>query len=1472
MPPRQAPIIIQAAPNQPDVESVFYVHPSEGPNSVTIIPKLNGSNYLAWSRSMKRALGAKNKLAFINGVLPQPDALDLNRAAWERCNHLIHSWIINSVSESIAQTIVFYDYASEVWEDLKERFSKADRIRISTLRSSINNLKQGTKTVSEYFTEMRALWEELNSHRPLPKCSCLHQCRCESSTLAHEYRVEDQIMQFLVGLNEQFSVVKTQILLMDPLPSLNRVYSLVIQEESNNAPILPLPTEESNALINATDSKKPYGRGRGHYGNQKNSSRHCTFCNRTNHTIDTCYLKHGFPNSNKPPNSNTLSHGSTNNVTVETGNTSNIEQGNGDSGFSISQDRYEHLVSLLQQATLLPAAVAPSVPPSASTSNQITSSQSIPLATYQSGIHSAFSCSLHMNSMPVWIIDSGANDHICFSKTHFTSFYKIKPVLVTLPNGTSLYVHYAGTVHFTPHLYLTHVLYSPEFKVNLISVSKLSESLSCSVNFGSNSCIIQDVTSQRMIGLGNKSDGLYKLSMQFDNQKLQLPHSFQSLPNKLAHSACNISDSSISKSQSVFDNSRIPESALWHFRLGHLSNQRLSYMTHLYPTIIVDNKAACDICHFARHKKLPFSHSISHADSKFQLLHFDIWGPLAIHSIHGHKYFLTIVDDHTRFLWIILLKSKAEVPLHVKNFVAMIDNQFHVTPKIIRTDNGSEFLLNDFYASKGILHQRSCVETPQQNGRVERKHQHILNIGRALLYQSKLPLSFWSYAFLHAVYLINRVPTPVLQNQSPYHLLYNTPPDATDFKVFGCLCYASSIQSHRTKLETRARKSVFLGYKSGFKGYILYDLHTRELFISRHVVFHECILPYKSNPSFKSHDWEYFTSIPSSSSIPPDCDTNLPSSSTDIVSHTTPASHPISDAPIPPLIRHSSRNKTTPSYLKDFVCSNKASASASANHLNSICNFVSYHNISNPHSHFILSLHAHTEPKSYTEANKFECWRKAMQVELTALENTGTWKIIDLPPNAKPIGCRWIYKVKHHADGTIERYKARLVAKGYNQVEGLDYFDTYSPVAKHTTIRLVLALASLNNWHLHQLDVNNAFLHGDLQEDVYMDIPPGVATNKPNQCCKLLKSLYGLKQASRKWYEKLASLLLSHGYKQAAADHSLFIKHSTHQFTALLVYVDDIILAGNSLDEFVFIKNILHNSFKIKDLGQLKYFLGLEVAHSKLGISLCQRKYCLDLLSDTGFLDSKPVATPSDPSIKLYHDDSPPFTDIPAYRRLVGRLLYLNATRPDITFITQQLSQFLSQPTQTHYNAALRVLKYLKTCPGKGLYFPRSSLPYIQGYSDADWAGCRDTRRSISGQCFFLGDSLISWRTKKQLTVSRSSSEAEYRALGAATCELQWLLYLLKDLQISCTRVPVLYCDNQSALHISANPVFHERTKHLEIDCHIVREKLAAGIMKLLPVSSQNQLADFFTKSLLPQPFSSLLIKLGLVDIYKPPT
>ena len=1501
-----------------DIDSVYYVHPSEGPNSVIITPQLTGVNYISWSRSMKRALGAKNKLAFIDGTIPIPDIDDLNRCAWERCNCLVHSWILNSVTSPIAQTIVFLENALEVWNDLQERFSKIDRIRVSTLRMEINNLKQGSKSVLDYFTELRGLWEELNSYRPLPSCTCAQQCRCQALRAAREFRIEDQVIQFLTGLNDKFSVIKTQVLLMDPLPSINKIYSMVIQEESHNVSLLSkpesfAPMEEVNSLVNAYDSRRQGDRGKqanysGHGNNSSQNSRRdnrlCTYCNRAGHTVEVCYRKHGFPpNYGKKQTVANATNSSTgdNQQTASTGE----EDSSRSQCASISQEQYSQLINLLQQTNLLSQ-----LPNSATNVNSTTNH----ISTYEStGNSQVLIASCSTSRKPdFWIIDSGANDHVCSSLHWFSSLHKIKPVNVCLPNGAIVIAKQAGTVNFSPQFFLQNVLYTPDFSLNLMSVSKMCQYLNCKLSFHADQCYIQDVKSQRMIGLASQVEGLYKLVLDDGWSADKRKHT--------SNSDCS-NDLTMPKT-SANTCKVIPPQALWHFRLGHLSHDRISKMHQLYPQLVNDNKAVCDICHFARHKKISFPISTSRANAKFELIHFDIWGPISITSIKGHKYFLTVLDDFSRFVWVILLKSKAEVSDHVKNFITLIENQFHTCPKYIRSDNGPEFSLPQFYASKGIIHHKSCVETPQQNGRVERKHQHLLNVGRALLYQSNLPKSFWSYAVPYAAFIINRVTSNLLQQKSPYQPLHDNVPDISHIKVFGSLCYASTLTSHRTKLETRARKAVFLGYPVGYKGCLLLDLNNSDIFISRNITHHEHILPYNTSSESLSNSWEYFStqslqsSSPVTSSTHPnvfdiaDISDNVFNTSADpahndtsidnndlvqpelsnpahvdtlVPAQTNPHDIPTQNTSVPTSLstqptnqilptRVSSRTRHQPSHLRDYVCasfnSNDYPITSSSGMAYPISNSVSYSHLSPSHSRFTLSITTQTEPKTYAEACKSASWIQAMKSEITALEDTGTWQIVDLPPNVKPIGCRWVYKIKYKSDGSIERFKARLVAKGYNQIEGLDYSDTFSPVAKLTTIRLVLALASIHNWHLHQLDVNNAFLHGTLHEDVYMVIPPGVHTTKSNQVCKLVKSLYGLKQASRQWYERLTSLLIQHGYKQATSDHSLFVKSTSSSFTILLVYVDDVLLAGDSLAEFQHMKTVLNVAFKIKDLGRLKYFLGLEIAHSSKGISICQRKYCLDLLSDTGFLGSKPSNTPSDPAIKLHNDIGPVFDDVPAYRRLIGRLIYLNTTRPDITFITQQLSQFLSKPSMIHYNAACRVLRYLKKSPGQGLFFPRDSHIHLIGFSDADWAGCIDTRKSVSGSCFYIGKSLISWRTKKQNTVSRSSSEAEYRALASATCELQWLLYLLKDLSITCTKLPVLFCDSQSALHIAANPVFHERTKHLEIDCHIVRERFLAGTMKLIPVSSSNQHADFFTKSLLPKPFYELMSKLNLLDIY----
>lgn len=341
---------------------------------------------------------------------------------------------------------------------------------------------------------------------------------------------------------------------------------------------------------------------------------------------------------------------------------------------------------------------------------------------------------------------------------------------------------------------------------------------------------------------------------------------------------------------------------------------------------------------------------------------------------------------------------------------------------------------------------------------------------------------------------------------------------------------------------------------------------------------------------------------------------------------------------------------------------------------------VSYHKLNRKHKNLIKQISVNSEPKNFIEASKHKCWIEAMKREMEALILNETWEIVQLPPGRKPIGSKWIYKVKYKQNGDIERYKARLVAQGYSQIEGFDYFDTYASVAKITTFKILITLASIKGWHLHQLDVNNAFLHGELNEEIFLKQPPGYLEKNDNRVCRLRKSLYGLKQASRQWFAKLKTSLLGLGFNQSKADYSLFILDQNKNLTFLVVYVDDIVITGTNEDAIEILKNKLKVLFRIKDLGELHYFLEIEVSHSSQGIYLSQKKYALDILSENGLLGSKPSKIPIQKNIDWREDKSPLLEDPLVYRRLIRKLIYLNITRPDITFGVKTLSQFIDRP------------------------------------------------------------------------------------------------------------------------------------------------------------------------------------------------
>ncbi|CAA7020467.1 unnamed protein product [Microthlaspi erraticum] len=805
----------------------------------------------------------------------------------------------------------------------------------------------------------------------------------------------------------------------------------------------------------------------------------------------------------------------------------------------------------------------------------------------------------------------------------------------------------------------------------------------------------------------------------------------------------------------------------------------------------------------------------------------------------------------------------------------MAHRQFGKKIKIVRSDNGTEFTsFASEFREQGIRHQTSCVGTPQQNGRVERKHRHILNVARALLFQSSLP-------------------------------------------VFGCLAFAHNQRRGGDKFESRSRRCLFVGYPFDKKGWNLFDLETEEVFVSRDVIFVEDVFPLRheslagasNDDSNRPLDFGLFDDDEPEVVESRLDDTHLGKpvdpvtheenvtakriESTDNVqrqeeclegTHENVTKDSCDDTqPTTENLGRGMRSKKIPSKLNDFVLNTiretegvdgeieiSFEESMDEHSFHPISHYLDSKSFSPRHRAFLAALHAETAPIFFKDAVVYKKWREAMLAEIEALDLNGTWDLVELPKGKTAIGCKWVYTIKFRADGTLERYKARLVALGNRQVEGVDYSDTFAPVIKMSTIRLFLEVAAAKQWELHQMDVHNAFLHGDLDEEVYMRLPPGFRVGDKQMVCRLKKSLYGLKQAPRCWFAKLRTALIGYGFKQSYSDYSLFYLRKEGIEIYILVYVDDLVIGGNDSKAIGDFKQYLGECFHMKDLGKLKYFLGIEVARNKDGIFLCQRKYTLDIISDAGCLGSKPATSPIEQQHKLALSDKPFLEDPERYRRLVGRLIYLLATRPDLTYVVHVLSQFMHQPRIDHWETALRVVRYLKGTPGQGVLLKSDSDLRLRGWCDADFSGCRLTRRSLGAWFITLGTSPVSWKAKKQDVVSQSSAESEYRSMAKAVGELKWLRDVLIDLGITQTQPMELYCDNQAALYIAANPVFHERTKHVERDCHTVRDSIVDGTIVTKKVDTHDQLADVFTKALGRRDFENIISKLGIYNPYAP--
>jgi hypothetical protein len=1058
-----------------------------------------------------------------------------------------------------------------------------------------------------------------------------------------------------------------------------------------------------------------------------------------------------------------------------------------------------------------------------------------------------------------WYIDSGASRHMTSVREHLTDLTQCGDVEVVLGDDREVKVAGCGTVSFRreslPPMTLTEVLYVPGLKKNLVSVSTIEEK-GYEVLFRDGQVLLfprgSSITSAKVIG--TRHERLYKFL-------------FQPV-RALIHSTSSSSDLC----------------EIWHRRMAHLHHGALRVLREMVtgvPDFSSEHHELCKGCTLGKYTKTAFPSSDSRAAGILDLIHSDVCGPMSSASLTGSLYYVVFIDDFSRKSWIFFMKTKGQVFSRFQEFKALVENQTGKKIRVLRSDNGGEYTSKefmDFCAGEGIRRELTVPYNPQQNGVAERKNRAIVGAARAMLHDQGLPLFLWAEACYTAVYLQNRSPHKAVGSMTPEEAFSGKKPEVGHFRIFGCITYSYVPSEKRTKLEPMAERGIFVGYSETSKAFRIYLPSLRKTVLRRDVRFEEDGAFRKSRGTERGEQSSSQIQVsPQQTTVtqisgPPVSVTGPQSSGSQATdpqvsgsgtSGSTTGSLSSADGveqgESPPQDTTSERKK--PKWLQDILrdaqgsVGNPKQAVRESKPPERFCSYIA-----------MVSSIRESEPSTFEEATSRQVWRDAMMEEYNSIMKNDVWEVVPRPEGKSVVTSKWLYKLKHAADGSIEKYKARFVARGFSQVEGVDYDETFAPVARYTSIRAVISIAAEMGWKIHQMDVKTAFLNGLIEEEVYIEQPLGFEVHgRESHVCRLKKALYGLKQAPRAWYSRIDAYLQQLGFEKSEADPNLYFIVVGEDPLILLLYVDDLFITG--AERLISsCKESLASEFEMTDIGLMHYFLGLEVWQEPGHIFLGQGKYVCDILSRFQMGDSRPMTTPMITNWKKLHASESQLVDSTLYRQLIGSLMYLVNTRPDICFAVNTLSQFMVEPRRVHWVAAKHVLRYLCGTVDYGLDYHRGDGVRLVGYTDSDWAGCVSDRKSTSGCCFGLGSAVVSWFSRKQKSVALSSAEAEYMAASQASCEALWLRKMLIGLFGVQLRPTVIYCDNQSCIKLSENPVFHDRSKHIEIRYHFIRDYVQRGAVELQYISTEEQVADILTKALNMGKFVFFRDKLGVVS------
>ena len=1046
-----------------------------------------------------------------------------------------------------------------------------------------------------------------------------------------------------------------------------------------------------------------------------------------------------------------------------------------------------------------------------------------------------------------FILDSGATQHMVNDKQYFDKLEKIDGLNISVAKkNQSITAKQRGNIIVktfhegdTSPKTMENVLLVNDLKCNLMSIRSLTKK-GYTIVFDGDFAYASINGKQKFIGRVNGN--LYEVVFHVDN-------------NVFAGFTGESNLNSISQN-------------LWHFRLGHLNKNDMrklmnGQMANGIDRMNVDiNSAICESCVFGKHTRQSFPRNNNTRSSRIlELIHSDVCGPFPTTAYDGSRYFVTFMDDYSRASIVYAIKSKSDVSDKFKEFVAMAEALHGKRVSKLRNDNGGEYNTNElkeYCTKKGIQILFTVAYNPEMNSVSERLNRTLLDKATSMLIASGLDDKFWNESVMTANYVKNRSPTSAVGKQfkdkTPAEIWFGKKPDLSNLRIFGSECYNHVPHEKRLKLQAKSTKCIMLGYGTTFGTYRLWDVEQNRQIFGRNVTFNESSVLNRSklieiigseaaadestNQMINTKEIHSSNEDGADNSIQRnngmnmentgDIDENIHGVTKDCITNEITQ-------------RRGERIRREPDRYGEWVAQ---------------CDVQMALQPSNEDELLALSAEQFVgeDPSTINEAKRrvdWLEWQKAINSEYQSLIKNNTWTVCDLPKGRKAISNKWVFKLKRKADGSIDKYKARLVARGFSQKPGFDYNETYSPVAKLVTLKILLAVANHKGMHIHQMDVKCAFLNGELEEEIFMHLPEGFG--EKNKVCKLNKALYGLKQASRAWNGKFNESIVKIGFRRCNADRCLYVKEQNGIICYVLLYVDDLLIFCRDMKTIVAVKKLLSEEFEMTDLGKANSFLGMQIEQDIENgtIVINQTEYLKKVLHKFKMQDCKPKATPMEKGLHLEKGDANKCSNHP-YRELIGCLTYAHCTtRPDICAATGYFSRFQSCFNENHYNHAKRILNYIKATIDLKMHFKRDEkAETLVGYSDSDWAGDKNDSKSTSGYVFKLFGNTVSWASRKQQTVAKSSTEAEYMALSDALGECDWIKKLLNDMKIEFEQPIPIYEDNTSCIRIAVEPREYKRMKHIDVKYMLIRDQVEKGEYEIIQISTEDQTADIMTKGL----------------------